>query len=101
MYRIIKVLNNNSILVLDEDKKREYILMGSGIGFGRRMGEHLKSSEGAKIYSLVTRRKQQSVLKAVNGIEPVYIEAAGKMIDIAEEMFSEEINKDIMLKFAK
>ena len=100
MYRIIKVLNNNSILVLDEDKKREYILMGSGIGFGRRMGEHLKSYEGAKIYSLVTRRKQQSVLKAVNGIEPVYIEAAGKMIDIAEEMFSEEINKDIMLPLA-
>lgn len=100
MYRIIKVLNNNSILVLDEDKKREYILMGSGIGFGRRMGEHLKSAGGAKIYSLVTRRKQQSVLKTVNGIEPVYLEAAGKMIDIAEEMFSEEINKDIMLPLA-
>ena len=34
MYRIIKVLNNNSILVLDEDKKREYILMGAGSASG-------------------------------------------------------------------
>ena len=34
MYRIIKVLNNNAILALDQEKKREIILLGNGIGFG-------------------------------------------------------------------
>ena len=31
MYRIIKVLNNNGILVLDGDTGRELILLGNGI----------------------------------------------------------------------
>lgn len=99
MYRVIKVLNNNSVLVLNEERKKEYILLGNGIGFGRRTSEQFKSAGNAKIYSLVTRRKQQSVLKTVNGIEPVFIEATGKIIDIAEEMFS-GINKDILLPLA-
>ena len=30
MYRIIKVLNNNGILVLDGDTGRELILLGNG-----------------------------------------------------------------------
>ena len=38
MYRIIKVLNNNAILALDQEKKREIILLGNGIGFGKQNG---------------------------------------------------------------
>ena len=54
MFRIIKVLNNNSILVLSNETKREYILMGSGIGFGKMPGQQIESVKGAKVYSLVT-----------------------------------------------
>ena len=65
MFRIIKALNNNSILVLSNETKREYILMGSGIGFGKMPGQQIESIKGAKVYSLVTRKKKQSALKAV------------------------------------
>ena len=33
MYRIIKVLNNNGILVYDDHTGREMILLGNGVGF--------------------------------------------------------------------
>ena len=78
MFRIIKALNNNSILVLSNETKREYILMGSGIGFGKMPGQQIESIKGAKVYSLVTRKKKQSALKAVNSIDPVYLEISGK-----------------------
>ena len=47
MYRVIKVLNNNGILVLDDASGQELILLGNGAGFGHRAGEgqrpwHLK-----------------------------------------------------------
>ena len=45
MYRIIKVLNNNGILVLDGESQREVILLGNGIGFGHRTGERIESTE--------------------------------------------------------
>ena len=54
MYRIIKVLNNNGILVLDVESRREVILLGNGIGFGHRTGERIESTGQAKRYELVT-----------------------------------------------
>lgn len=99
MYRIIKVLNNNGILVYDSDTGRELILLGNGVGFGKRPTEQIEQIRGAKIYSLVTRQKQQSVLKTVNGIRPEYIEAAGRIIEEAEKVFR-EVNRDILLPMA-
>lgn len=72
MYRIIKVLNNNAILALDREKNREIIMLGNGIGFGKHPGEETQMIKSAKIYTLVTKKKQVSALKVVNGINPVY-----------------------------
>ena len=99
MYRIIKVLNNNGILVYHNETGKEQILMGNGIGFGKKPMQQIESMSGAKVYSLVTRRKQQSALKAVNGIQPGFIEAAGRIIEEAEKVFS-KVNHDILLPMA-
>lgn len=99
MYRIIKVLNNNAVLAWDKDTKRELILLGNGVGFGKHPGEETGAIKGAKVYSLVTRRTQVSALKVVNGIKPVYLEAAGKILDEAEKVF-EKVSHDNLLPLA-
>ena len=99
MYRIIKVLNNNAILALDREKKREIILLGNGIGFGKHPGEEMKMIKNAKIYTLVTKKKQVSALKVVNGIKPVYIEATGRILEEAEKVF-EHVSHDSLLPLA-
>ena len=99
MYRIIKVLNNNGILVYHNETGRELILMGNGVGFGKKPTQQIEDMPGAKVYSLVTRQKQQSVLKVVNGIQPGFIEAAGRIIEEAEKVFS-EVNHEILLPMA-
>ena len=87
MYRVIKVLNNNGILVYHVETGKEMILLGNGVGFGKKPTEQIEKLPGAKVYSLVTRRKQESVLKTVNGIRPQFIEATGKIIEEAENVF--------------
>lgn len=99
MYRIIKVLNNNGILVYHNETGRELILMGNGVGFGKKPTQQIEDMPGAKVYSLVTRQKQQSVLKVVNGIQPGFIEVAGRIIEEAEKVFS-EVNHEILLPMA-
>ena len=99
MYSVIKVLNNNGILVYSNETGREMILLGNGVGFGRKPTEKIGPIPGAKVYSLVSRRKDQSVLKVVNGIRPEFIEAAGKIIEEAEKEFG-EVNHDILLPLA-
>ena len=73
MYRIIKVLNNNGLLVYHNETGRELIFLGNGVGFGKKPTQQVDGIPGAKVYSLVTRRKEQSVLKVVNGIRPEFI----------------------------
>ncbi len=58
MYRVIKVLNNNGILVYHVETGKEMILLGNGVGFGKKPTEQIEKLPGAKVYSLVTRRKQ-------------------------------------------
>lgn len=39
-YQILRVYNNNAILVLNTDTKGEAVLVGKGIGFGKKQGEY-------------------------------------------------------------
>ena len=50
MYQIIKVLNNNAILAYHNENER--ILLGKGIGFGKKQGERFDKIQGAKVYAL-------------------------------------------------
>ena len=79
MYRVIKVLNNNGILVLDDANGQEQILLGNGVGFGHRMGERMAELPKGRRYELVSEKTP--ALIRVNGIDPIYIEAAGKIIN--------------------
>ena len=80
MYRVIKVLNNNGILVLDDANGQEQILLGNGVGFGHRMGERMTELPKGRRYELVSEKTP--ALIRVNGIDPIYIEASGKIIEI-------------------
>ena len=62
------MLNNNGVLVYHNETGREMILLGNGVGFGKKPAQQIEQISGAKIYTLVTRKKEQSVLKVVNGI---------------------------------
>ena len=97
MYQIIKVLNNNAILAYHNENER--ILLGKGIGFGKKPGEQFEKIQGAKVYALVAGEKQSSAVNAVNVIEPVYLEAVGRIIDEAEMVF-DSINRGILLPLA-
>ena len=65
----------------------------------RNLQNRIEKLPGAKVYSLVTRRKQESVLKTVNGIRPEFIEATGKIIEEAENVF-QKINHEMLLPMA-
>lgn len=99
MYKVIKSLNNNGILAYDMEKRREVIFLGTGIGFGKRSGEQFAEMPQAKLYALMNRRREQPLIKVVNGIRPVYLEATGQLLELAEKRFG-HINRDILLPLA-
>ena len=52
MYRICKVLNHNGVIALDMKDNKEYVLLGKGVGFGKKVGERMEQPEECTVYSL-------------------------------------------------
>lgn len=99
MYQIIKVLNNNALLVHHSYRQTECILLGKGIGFGRRNGDSLEDKQEAKEYVLDIDDGRSIAIGTDGGIEPIYLETAGRIIEEAELVF-DSISPDILLPLA-
>ena len=52
MYNIQRVLNNNALLVLKENDRTERILLGKGIGYGKKLGDSIEGNTQIKEYKL-------------------------------------------------
>lgn len=102
MYRIIRILNNNGVMVYDMEREEEVILLGSGIGFGKRVNERfeLEKSDGIKRYTIVDREeKKRTGRQVIGGMNPVYLEVASRIVDMARQSLN-EMNPNIMIPLA-
>lgn len=99
MYRIEKVLNHNVLLAVKEEDKQEYLLMGKGIGFGKKIAERIRPGEDTKVYSLVDIKNAKATTTSVKEITPIYLEAAGMLLDEAEKRMG-KVDRSVLIPLA-
>ena len=98
MYRIKKVLNHNTVIVVS-DKNKEYMIMGKGVGFGRKVSERMEPGEGDTVYSLQDTTERGSAKELAASIPPVYLEIADEVLSEAEKIFG-KIDRNILFPMA-
>ena len=76
MYRIVKVLNHNAVLAVNAEDGKECLLMGKGIGFGKKVSEHVEPGEDARIYTLQASGERGQAGEIVKSIDPEFLEIA-------------------------
>ena len=79
----VKVFNNNAVSVIMPDG-REAILVGNGLGFGRRPGDVIDKSRVSKVY-YVQNELQTKFLKMLDNVTPQVMQAAERISLAAEE----------------
>jgi len=84
--RITKILNHNAVLALGNGQ-RQYLILGKGIGFGKRMSERFSPSSECSIYSLNELTDRGNPAEIVKAVDPICLEVAGVLIDKAQEKF--------------
>ena len=52
MYRVSKVLNNNGVIAIDMDENKEYVILGKGVGFGKKVSQRFEAPADCTIYRL-------------------------------------------------
>lgn len=87
MFRVKKALNHNTVLAIGMDDNQEYLLIGKGIGFGRKVSERMEVPEGCTVYSLYEKTERGSVMELVKGMNPVFLEIAEQVLKEGERTF--------------
>ncbi len=99
MYRVVKVLNHNSIIVLDPNKQKRYLVLYKGIGFHKKTVERLEIPEEATIYSLEKASDRGDAMSIVNHVEPECLEIASAILAEAEKSFG-RVDRNILFPMA-
>ncbi|WP_068676662.1 glucose PTS transporter transcription antiterminator GlcT [Oceanobacillus sp. Castelsardo] len=90
-YLVFKVLNNNVIIALN-DEKEEVILIGKGIGFNKKKNDLIKEDTVEKLFVLRNKLEQENYLKLL----PNLSESTLGAIITATEMIKRKSN--VLLK---
>lgn len=93
---IEKILNNNVIISRDE-KFREVIAMGKGIGYQRRKGDVILDETVDKLFILKDPDNSRMLQKLMLEIPMEYIQAAHEIIDLAKDRLNQQLNESIYI----
>lgn len=99
MFKIEKVLNHNSVIGIGTDDKKEYLVMGKGIAFGKKVNEIIEAGEETTIYSLQEYTERGQAKDILKSVSPVCLELANEVLNRAEKEFG-RIDRSILFPMA-
>ncbi len=99
MYRVSKVLNNNGVIAIHMEECVEYVLLGKGIGFGKKVSQRFEAPKDCTRYSLKEDTERGSSKELAKSISPEYLEIADEILQKAHKEFG-TIDRRILFPLA-
>lgn len=99
MFRVKKALNNNTLIAIGDKDNREYLLIGKGIGFGKKVSQRIEVPQECTIYSLHEHTDRGSAMELVKDMDPVFLEIAEQVLKEGERVFG-KIDWNILFPMA-
>ena len=87
MYRVKKVLNHNSVIAVKAGDKNEYLILGKGVGFGKKISERVECRTEDTVYSLQELTDRGNAKEIVKTVSPICLELANEVLNRAEQEF--------------
>ncbi|WP_413376336.1 glucose PTS transporter transcription antiterminator GlcT [Alkalihalobacillus sp. 1P02AB] len=94
MIHVKKALNNN-VIIAEHPDYEEIILIGKGLGFGKRAGDIVAGERAEKFFVLKDTEEQKQYLKLLEYVDETFIEMMDAIITKIEERFKVELNEHI------
>lgn len=91
---VVKVFNNNIVLV--KDNGNEKILFEKGIGFGKKFGEKIiKGQSVEKIFSIDDEQNKENFKNLIDRVDNDFVAVCQEIIFNIEKSLGEELNENI------
>lgn len=99
VYRVSKVLNNNTVISRDEDNN-EIIITGNGIGYGKHPGMMVDQKEIRNVYEPRSKAFIRRFEKMVDEIPEICFLEAEKIRELAQNELNKKLSDNIILALA-
>ncbi len=93
-YTILKVLNNNVVIAQSPDEQ-EAVLIGKGIGFSKKAGDQLESSDADKLYVMKDEEKQHQYKQLIAQVDESIILVMNDIIQYSERKLDVKFDEHI------
>lgn len=97
---IEKILNNNVIASIDPKTNKEVILMGSGIGFNKKVGQQVEEDKIQKTFVIDNETLGNKIKKLINQIPDGIFELSNEIITHAVKELSMKLDKQIYISLS-
>ncbi len=97
--QIIKSFNNNIALAKNE-KNKEVIVIGTGIGFNKKNGDHLERGKIEKIFYLESNEQEMALIHLLSSIPIAVINTATEIVKFGEKEFSIKFSTALLIALA-
>ncbi len=94
--KVVKVINNNNLCVLD-DKGREQIVSGKGIGFGKKYGDMVEVSQIQKTYLITDSELQKKMISMLKEIPSEYMFFTNDMVEHIKKVYPSKLNESLLV----
>lgn len=95
-FNIKKILNNNVVIALRSDNQ-EVILIGKGIGFGRKQGQYINEHDVDKLFLLVDGSEQERYKQLLTDVDESLILHVEEMFLFIQEQLNIMLDERIHL----
>lgn len=93
-FTIKKALNNN-VLIVAHPKYDEVVLIGKGIGFNRKKGDHISEESVEKMFVLTNEKEQEQYKKLLPYIDEEMLDVIISAIELIRKRTSSILNEHI------
>lgn len=97
---IEKILNNNVVASIDPKTDKEVILMGSGIGFNKKIGQQVDEDKIQKTFVIDNKTLGNKIKKLINQIPDGIFELANEIITYAIKELDMKLDKQIYISLS-
>lgn len=94
--KVEKIINNNIVSSRDSNGN-ELIIMGRGLGFGKKAGQMLDENKVEKVFKLDNKDSLEHFKQLLKKLPLEYIQVSDEIISYAKAALGEELNENVYL----
>lgn len=91
---IQKILNNN-VLIAEHPSYEEVVLIGKGIGFNRKKGDHFEIDQADKTFLLSNQEEKEQYVNLLPHIDEAFIPFMNDILTHVEKRMGQDLNEHI------